>query len=272
MKCKNCGKELQSNMTVCDACSAPVSQKKDNKKKIIGIVVGCVCLVVAAVLILSGALSAGEKAGGSDKYVDMVQEGSLYYFPDETVEEAFDDFFADPEWKSFVSEDDDRIVEFNGTCEYYGKDENLCMQFTVDEETGEFEITYVDIAGESFGDEDLEYILDTIFSDSPKAGDTDKYVDIVQEGSMYYFPDETVEDAFNDFFAYPEWKSFVSEAGDRIVEFNGTCEYYGEDENLCMQFVVDEETGEFEIIYVDIAGESFEYEDLDYILDTIFSE
>ena len=165
MKCKNCGKELQPGMNVCDACATPVSQKKDNKKKIISIVVGCVCLIIAAVLIFGEAFSASEKTGGTDKYVEIVQEGSLYYFPDETVEEAFDDFFADPEWKSFVSEDGDRIVEFNGTCEYYGEDENLCMQFTVDEDTSEFEITYVDIAGESFGIEDLEYILDTIFSE-----------------------------------------------------------------------------------------------------------
>ena len=272
MKCKNCGKELQDNMTVCDACAAPVSQKKDNKKKIIGIVVGCVCLLIAAVLILVGIFSAIGKAGGSDEYVDMVQEGSLYYFPDETVEEAFDNFFADPEWESFVSEDGDRIVEFNGTCEYYGEDENLCMQFTVDEETGEFEITYVDIAGESFGYDDLEYILDTIFADTQKADGTDKYVDIVKEGSMYYFPDETVEEAFDDFFANPEWESFISEDGDRIVEFNGTCEYYGEYENLCMQFTVDVDTSEFEITYVDIAGESFSDEDIEYILDTIFSE
>ena len=32
-------------------------------------------------------------------------------------------------------------------------------------ERSEFEITYVDIAGESFSDEDIEYILDTIFSE-----------------------------------------------------------------------------------------------------------
>lgn len=165
MHCKNCGKELQADMVACSACGTPVSPKKSKKKSVIGIVVGCVCLIIAAVLIFGDALSASEKAGGEDKYVELVQEGSLYYFPDETIEEAFNDFFADPEWKSFVSEDGDRIVEFNGGCEYYGEDENFCMQFEVDAEAEEFEIIYVDIAGESFGYEDLDEILDAIFSE-----------------------------------------------------------------------------------------------------------
>lgn len=170
MNCKNCGKELQNDVKVCDACGTAVAEKKDSKKKIISIAVGCVCLVIAAVLIFSDAFTAGEKSGDEkltteDEYVEMVQEGSLYYFPDETIEDAFNEFFGEPEWKSFVSEDGNRIVEFNGECEYDGESENLCMQFEVDEETGEFEIIYVDIAGESFEYDELSDILDVIFAE-----------------------------------------------------------------------------------------------------------
>ena len=137
------------------------------KKKIIGIVVGCVCLIVAAVLIFGDAFSAGEKSGDSkdEQYLDIVQEGSMYYFPDETVEEAFNDFFVDPEWKTFISEDGERIVEFNGECTYGDEAANCCIQFTVDEDEGEFEITYIDIDGEQFTGSDVNDILEIIFSE-----------------------------------------------------------------------------------------------------------
>ncbi|MBR0348621.1 MAG: hypothetical protein IIX16_03185 [Clostridia bacterium] len=170
MKCNNCGRELQDGMTIC-SCGATVAASavgKDDgkKKKTISIIVGVVCLIVAAVLILGDVFEATDKVGSEEsEYIEMVQEGSLYFFPDETVEDAFGDFFADPEWKSFVSEDGDRIVEFNGTCTYDYEDANCCIQFTVDEKTGEFEITYLDIAEDTFSGVDINEVLEIIFSE-----------------------------------------------------------------------------------------------------------
>ena len=51
--------------------------------------------------------------------------------------------FSEPEWETFKSEDGDRIVEFNGKCEYFGEEANCCVQFEISDEDDYFEVSAV---------------------------------------------------------------------------------------------------------------------------------
>ena len=176
MVCKNCGKEIADGLTVCPECgaatatvSATVPAKKgilDGYKnfgslstvsKILHIAIPVVAIVVV-ILILSAIFSTD--------YVDVVKDGMLYYISDdETVGEAFEDFFANPEWESFETEDGEIIVEFNGECEFYGDEADCCIQFEVDEDGEEFEVVYIDIDGESMNDFEIVSILEAIYEE-----------------------------------------------------------------------------------------------------------
>lgn len=180
MFCKKCGKEIADGLTTCPECNAAtaasqVSFNSENKgvkgfvdgyknfgslsmkDKIIHAVVPVVA-VIAIVVILSLVFS--------DNYVSMVKEGHLKSFSKtETVGEAFDDFFANPKWESFKSEDDERIVEFNGECEYLGDEVKVCIQFEVDVDDESFEISYADIDGEKMSELEMLGLLEAVYDE-----------------------------------------------------------------------------------------------------------
>ncbi|MBS4913304.1 MAG: hypothetical protein KHZ77_03960 [Veillonella sp.] len=97
--------------------------------------------VFAALLILVTALVAG---CGHDKYVKTVREGSFNSYPGIKIGDAFDQFFADEEWKSFESDKGQRIVDFKGRLQYKGKDADFHMQFTLYKDDS-FEVEYAAI-------------------------------------------------------------------------------------------------------------------------------
>lgn len=66
-----------------------------------------------------------------DEKVSAVKNGHLSDYPAVTVGEAFDSFFASPEWKSFKSDKGKNIVEFTGKCRYQDVDVTAKMQFVV---------------------------------------------------------------------------------------------------------------------------------------------
>lgn len=175
MTCTKCGKELTDGTNICTACGAENGTKTDGKKKrvkfkdlskkqkITRIIIGCVCLLVAAFFIFGDALTGAQNAGDSeDVYVMAVKSGALYDYPDETIGDAFNDFFSDPEWKSFVSDDGRTIVEFNGGCTFDGEDAQCCIQFEVFED-GTFETDYADIDGMSLNSFDIDVMYETIY-------------------------------------------------------------------------------------------------------------
>lgn len=165
MTCKKCGKELAEGTKKCDGCGAKVKLKfsdlppKEKKKRAI---VGGVCLLIGVVLMIAGAVGG---AGKADKYIAAVTEGTLNGFPDKTIGEAFDDFFDDPEWKSFTDEKDRIIIEFNGGCTWYDEEANCCIQFEVDEDGEDFEIFYADIDEETLNDFEIVEILEVIYEE-----------------------------------------------------------------------------------------------------------
>ena len=89
-------------------------------------------LTSLTVFLLTACLLAG--CGGDDKYVSMVKNGSMDMAPNVKIGKAFDDFFGNPQWKSFVSTDNERIVEFSGNCTFANKPAHCKIQFVIQQD------------------------------------------------------------------------------------------------------------------------------------------
>lgn len=85
---------------------------------------------------------------GDDKYVQSVKNGTMYMAPNVPVGKAFDQFFKNGEWKSFQSDQNQRIVEFSGDCNWNNKPAKLTAQFKLNKDNT-FELIYLDINGKS---------------------------------------------------------------------------------------------------------------------------
>lgn len=174
MFCKNCGNQIADGIAFCPVCNtatgvAPVQQqvpyypqapmmppppKKKSKLPVILISVAVVAVVAVVALVLIF----------GDSNVSIVKDGYLTEYSEKiTVGEAFDDYFASPEWKAFESEEGKDIVEFNGKCEYDGEEVDVCLQFTVDVEDGKFEITYADKNGVKMSMLQLVGLLNSVY-------------------------------------------------------------------------------------------------------------
>ena len=85
-------------------------------------------------------------AGCDEKYVQSVKNGTMYMAPNAPVGKAFDQFFKNGKWKSFVSDKNDRIVEFTGECNWNNRPAKLTAQFKLYKDNS-FELAYLDING-----------------------------------------------------------------------------------------------------------------------------
>lgn len=122
----------------------------ENKKKLIFIVV---------IISLMSVLFAG---CGDDKYVHTVKNGSLDMAKGVPIGKAFDQFFSNEKWESFVSENNERIVEFNGECRWNNNPATCCVQFRILNDS-RFEVSYLDINGVSMNWWDSSSILNKVF-------------------------------------------------------------------------------------------------------------
>ena len=122
----------------------------ENKKKLIFIVV---------IISLMSVLFAG---CGDDKYVQTVKNGSLDMAKGVPIGKAFDQFFSNEKWESFVSENNERIVEFNGECRWNNNPATCCVQFRILNDS-RFEVSYLDINGISMNWWDSSSILNKVF-------------------------------------------------------------------------------------------------------------
>lgn len=95
-----------------------------------------------AVVIISIVLLCTLYFGYKFKYVYMVKEGSPVAYSGITYGEAFDNFFEDPKWEGFTSDTNQHIVEFTGKCLYQNTEVEVTMQFTIDYDESNFEVTY----------------------------------------------------------------------------------------------------------------------------------
>lgn len=191
MKCTKCGKEIDNNSKFCEGCGATIESATANsdgkkkrvkfkdlpkKQKITRIIIGCACFLVAGILmIVDGFGGASRTAEKESIYIDCVKEGSFEDFPDVTIETAFNEFFSDPEWESFTSEEGLNVVEFNGGCTVDEEETNCCIQFNVFED-GTFETYYVDLGGEQLTlNEDIVDMYEVIFGMEASGGDEEAF-------------------------------------------------------------------------------------------------
>ena len=66
----------------------------------------------------------------------------------------------------------------------------------------------------------------------------DEYVSRVKSGHFEMTPNIPIGDAFARFFGDPEWKSFESTDGQRVVEFKGKCTWQDKPAICRMQFII----------------------------------
>lgn len=99
----------------------------------------------------------------SDKYVDVVKNGTLQAAPDKKIGPAFENFFGDPKWKAFKSKEDKQVVEFTGKCKWQGQDADFKMQFIMHDDKKSFEVGYLAVNGQNMNAVQKASLLKKIF-------------------------------------------------------------------------------------------------------------
>ena len=82
-----------------------------------------------------------------NQYVRSVKGGHPQMYPNITLEEAFNDFFGSPHWKSQKGTDGSNIVIFTGKCSYDGKQANVELRYKLNSD-GTFDIAGGSINGQ----------------------------------------------------------------------------------------------------------------------------
>ena len=94
-------------------------------------------LLVTIVLLLLTACSAIAEL---DEHVVMVKTGHPELYPELEYGEVFGEFFGNPAWEYFKSDENQDIVQFTGTCKVLDKKVNAEMQFILDTKNDSFEV------------------------------------------------------------------------------------------------------------------------------------
>lgn len=102
--------------------------------------------------------------------IKEVKGCSFKAYPDTTIGEAFEEFFADPEWDAGTPDDEDlqdsgiTLVNFTGGMMYAGKDVDALVQFYVDED-GNVSMHAFEMNGIPQDDDMQDALIEVIFDD-----------------------------------------------------------------------------------------------------------
>ena len=179
MFCRNCGETLREDAKFCPKCggvcegsvqSAPPGANvygnaplpvqnvgvpaQSKQKKIVPVILAVLGIIVAVVFFLS-------LLGGGDP-VDKVKGGTLNAYSEQTVGEAFDGFFFDPEWDSY-EDDGETYVKFTGEAEYFGEEVEVKIVFVLNEDSEQFKIDSAKVDGVEMSYYEREMLLDAIY-------------------------------------------------------------------------------------------------------------
>ena len=136
----------------------PYSRYKRGKNiGLVHTVSGCIIFGGLAILLISMFLPS------SNKYIEMVKNGTNERYPNITYGEAFEGFFANPEWNHFTS-DKGEVVEFTGDFYYMDEEAEAHFQFLIDLEDSTFDLEYFAINDESQNILVTGVVLEKIFS------------------------------------------------------------------------------------------------------------
>ena len=122
--------------------------------------------VLMAVLVGCSELDTDGDLQGSifDSNISLVRNGHPELIPDITYEEAYDNFFANPQWRGFKADDGSDVVEFSGECTYNGEEAEVYIQFVIEDEES-FSMYYAGITvdDEKF-DADEETFIELVYT------------------------------------------------------------------------------------------------------------
>ena len=96
-------------------------------------------------------------------------------------------------------------------------------------------------------------------------------VNMVKSGHFSQYPDKTIGKAFDNFFGSPSWKNFSADDGRNVVEFAGKATIDGQSVSVKIQFVVDKQTGSFEVASFSVNDLSQNLLTLNSLEETIFN-
>lgn len=114
----------------------------------------------------------------SETYIELVKTATPENYPNTTYEEAFENFFAEPEWSHFSSERGE-VVQFNGDFYYLDGRAEACFQYVIDLESSSFSLEYFGIDDVSQNMLTAGIVLETVFSSYDNYGE-----EIVQNENM----------------------------------------------------------------------------------------
>jgi hypothetical protein len=123
-----------------------------------------IVIIVIGISIIGGII--GSLGGNDENYnetISIVAKGYFDDYPDVSVGKAFNNFFTNPKWENFVSDDGEQIVEFDGEASL--DDENVLVeiQFFVDKSNDRFEIVWLGVDGEGQSDYEINDWIDTAY-------------------------------------------------------------------------------------------------------------
>lgn len=94
-------------------------------------------------------------------------------------------------------------------------------------------------------------IITSIFSGQFSSN---KYIRAVKNGTLELYPQKTIGKVFDGYLEDSSWESGITENGQRIVNVTGEILYYDRPADILVQFVVDENTNNFEYYACEVNG------------------
>lgn len=191
------------------------------------------------------------------QYIQMVTGGYRIDDPEFTYGDAFNSFFSSPHWEFFISEDDEKIVEFTGDCTYRDTPVTACIQFVIYEEDETFEAVWLDFNEVPQDTATLNSLISTAFEKLEEAvyGPDNEW-----STSEHYYMKEN--DMYASITFYPDGTfSMVANLYEGLGNVYGT--YTVLDDRLSCQVesrdfggFVGDDVQEFEMIFV---GDNLQY-------------
>lgn len=133
MFCEKCGALVNENDKFCQKCGAEVTLKKTDIEEMSDISLkksnnNRKPIIIVAISLIMIFLIISMTKGGTNKYVNIVKNGTISYYPEVTVGEAFKNWFSSPKW-SYDSATE--LVDFTGNCTWKDRTAKAVIEFRV---------------------------------------------------------------------------------------------------------------------------------------------
>ncbi|HLQ70778.1 MAG TPA: DUF2628 domain-containing protein [Bacillota bacterium] len=93
----------------------------------------------------------------------------------------------------------------------------------------------------------------------------------VKHGNLYDYPDVTVDEAFNDFFDEGKWKYQKGSSSFKMVEYRGVKKFDGEDYNIKIDFILDDDD-EFHFNRIVVDGDELNDYEVQQFIEFVFDD